>query len=137
MNIRELINQAAERAAKRSSEETLRKMKMAGLTKERGEVAVKKLERLLFDYPKFITVDGSRKKTTRTILEIERSLAKIKSDPFYSVIELYYFQRMSMEDIAGTLEVNTATVSRNKRRLLREIAPFIFSDEYIEDILFK
>ena len=137
MNIRELINQAAERAAKRSSEETLRKMKMAGLTKERGEVAIKKLERLLFDYPKFITVDGSRKKTTRTILEIERSLAKIKSDPFYSVIELYYFQRMSMEDIAGTLEVNTATVSRNKRRLLREIAPFIFSDEYIEDILFK
>ena len=52
------------------------------------------------------------------IKEIEAALAQIKDDPYYRIVELRFFQKMSREAISEAIPCDTATVSRNLGRLL-------------------
>lgn len=54
----------------------------------------------------------------KEIAEIEAALATIKDDPYYSIIDLKFFQKMAHEDIAETVPCGLATVSRQLGRLL-------------------
>ena len=113
--------------------ETIKKMKMAGLTNDSGKPAMAKLEDLLYGYPVFKSVKG-KKKTEKMADQVEKALANIKKDQYYDIIELYYFERFSLESIAEYLKVSTMTVSRNKQRLLKKMLPQIFSEEMIEEL---
>lgn len=65
---------------------------------------------------------------------IEQGLDSVKSDKYYSVIEMKYLERMKIEDIAEKLEVDESTVKRNKNRLIDEISLVIFEAEILENI---
>ena len=69
--------------------------------------------------------------------EIEEALAKVKKDPLYDIIELYYFERMTRSEIAVQMGISPNAVTRNKKRLIREMIPIVFSDELIDEILLK
>ena len=132
MNVKELIKATAEL----SSTETVRKLKKAGLLRECKKSTTEKMEEALFNYPTFKTIKG-RKKTTAMTVEIEKALAAIKKDPYYDIIELFYFQRQSRDSIAFQVGISPSAVTRNKRRLIREMVPIVFSDELIDEILLK
>lgn len=132
MNVKELIKATAEM----SSTETVRKLKKAGLLRECKISTTEKMEEALFNYPTFKTIKG-RKKTTKMTTEIEEALAKVKKDPLYDIIELYYFERMTRSEIAVQMGISPNAVTRNKKRLIREMIPIVFSDELIDEILLK
>ena len=44
------------------------------------------------------------------------------------IIELYYINGMKLKQIASKLRINPATVSKNKDKLIQEIAHFHFDD---------
>lgn len=132
MNVKELIKATAEL----SSTETVRKLKKAGLLRECKISTTEKMEEALFNYPTFKTIKG-RKKTTKMTTEIEEALAKVKKDPLYDIIELYYFERMTRSEIAVQMGISPNAVTRNKKRLIREMIPIVFSDELIDEILLK
>lgn len=111
---------------------TVLKMKMAGLLKDRRKTATEKLEEILRGFPTFKAAEGRR--TAKLVAQVERALATIKNDPYYEVIELFYFERQSRESIAGYFETSVTTISRNKSRLLKEIAPILLSDDVIYEI---
>ena len=46
----------------------------------------------------------------------------------YEIIELYYIKGMKLKQIASKLGINPATVSKNKDKLIQEIAHFHFDD---------
>ena len=46
----------------------------------------------------------------------------------YEIIELYYINGMKLKQIANKLGINPATVSKNKDKLIQEIAHFHFDD---------
>ena len=132
MNVKELIKATAEL----SSTETVRKLKKAGLLRECKKSTTEKMEEALFNYPTFKTIKG-RKKTTKMTTEIEEALAKVKKDPLYDIIELYYFERMTRSEISVQMGISPNAVTRNKTRLIREMIPIVFSDELIDEILLK
>ena len=47
---------------------------------------------------------------------------------YYEIIELYYINGMKLKQIASKLGINPATVSKNKDKLIQEIAHFHFDD---------
>lgn len=46
----------------------------------------------------------------------------------YEIIELYYIKGMKLKQVASKLGINPATVSKNKDKLIQEIAHFHFDD---------
>ena len=46
----------------------------------------------------------------------------------YEIIELYYIKGMKLKQVASKLGINPVTVSKNKDKLIQEIAHFHFDD---------
>jgi len=113
--------------------ETVLKMKMAGLLKENRKTVNEKLEELLRNYKTFKTIRG-KENTAELVRRIDEALESIIDDPYYSVIEYFYFEGYTRESIADIYGTTVTTISRNKTRLLKKLAPQLFSDEVIFEL---
>ena len=71
--------------------ETVAKMKMAGLTKDSRKTAIEKLEELLRNYPTFKAVEG-KEVTAKLVTKVDEALKSIEGDPYYDVIRMFYFE---------------------------------------------
>lgn len=112
---------------------TVLKMKMAGLMKENRRSAMEKLEELLRNYKTFKTITG-KEYTEKLVARIDEALETIIDDPYYSVIEYFYFEGYTREAIARMYNTTVTTISRNKTRLLKELVPRLFSDDFIFEL---
>lgn len=112
---------------------TVLKMKMAGLMKENRRSAIEKLEELLRNYKTFKNITG-KEYTERLVARIDEALETIIDDPYYSIIEFFYFEGYSREYIARKYNTTVTTISRNKTRLLKELVPRLFSDDFIYEL---
>ena len=65
---------------------------------------------------------------------IDRVLSKFKSDPYYKIIKLKYFENKGIEYIAEEMNKDTSTISRNKNRLINEIKAFLLPNELLSSI---
>ena len=54
----------------------------------------------------------------KEIAEIDAALATITYDPYYRIIELKFFQKLDVEEIAEEMHCGTATIPRQTGRLL-------------------
>lgn len=131
---RNVTEKEVSRLIERTVNRTVLKMKMAGLLKDNRRTAVEKTEEVLRDFPTFKETAGNRKETAKMVLQIEQALATIKSDPYYEIIEMFYFDGVSREMIAGYFDTTPTTISRNKTRLIRKLSIRLFSAETIQEI---
>jgi RNA polymerase sigma factor (sigma-70 family) len=72
--------------------------------------------------------------TKRYIAVIDDALSKISNDKYYDLIRLRYFEGKTREEIAEYFDVDVATISRNKNRLINTLKIYLFSDEAIKEI---
>lgn len=72
--------------------------------------------------------------TKRYIAVIDDALSKISNDKYYDIIRLRYFEGKTREEIAEYFDVDVATISRNKNRLINTLKIYLFSDEVIYEI---
>ena len=112
---------------------TVLKMKMAGLLKDNRRTAIEKLEELLRNYPVFKNIHD-KEYTVKLVAKIDEALKTIENDPYYDVISMFYFNRMTREDIALEFNTSVTTISRNKTRLLNQLKVILFSDEVIYEL---
>jgi hypothetical protein len=63
-------------------------------------------------------VEAKIERDEKEIAEIDAALATIKDDPYYRLIELKFFQKLDVEQIAEEMHCGTATVPRQTGRLL-------------------
>ena len=112
---------------------TIKKMNAAKLSYDKAKIAAK-TEDVLRSYPIFRNIVG-RAQTAELVRRVERALATVKDDPYYDIIEHYYFEGQSRNTIAEYFGTNPKTISRNKQRLVRQISLHIFSDEIINEIM--
>lgn len=112
---------------------TVLKMKMAGLLKENRKTVIEKLEELLRNYKTFKKIRG-QEYTEKLVLQIDAALESIIDDPYYSIIEFFYFEGYTRESIAEYYDTTVTTISRNKTRLLKKLAPQLFSDDVIFEL---
>ena len=118
--------------------QTVVKLKKSNLMKNDEKSAFKKTEELLRCYHKYLaaieTHPEDTVKTQKLIKILEKALKTIEDDPYYSVIEMVYFEHKTREEVADFYDVEVKTVTRNKNRLINNIKVIVFSDKTIEEI---
>lgn len=124
MDIEEIIEATVNR--------TVLKLKIAGLMQDDRKSAAQKTEDLLRHYPKFKLSDQPY--TRKLCQKIEAALATIRSDYYYEIISLTYFEGMTREEVAGCFNTSLTTISRNKKRLINDLSAILFSDDMIYEI---
>lgn len=113
--------------------ETVLKMKMAGLMKDNRKSATEKLEELLRNYPTFKKI-SDKEYTVKLVQKVDEAMETIAGDPYYDVIRLFYFEDQTRESIALDYGCTETTISRNKTRLLNRLKTILFSDEVIFEL---
>ena len=80
-------------------------------------------------------INASVQDTVRVISMIDRCMAQIKSDPYYDVLEMLYFEGRTQEDIAMTFGCSQVAISKNKSRLVRELAMRLFPNQAVNELM--
>lgn len=73
--------------------------------------------------------------TVQVISNIDKCMKKISNDQYYDILAMRYFEDRTLEDIAVYYGCGVATISRNKNRLVRELAMIMFPDEVVNEIV--
>lgn len=73
--------------------------------------------------------------TVQGIAMIDKALAAVKNDPYYEIIEMRYFEGRTLEDIGVYFNCDHSTISRNKSRLVKDLAMRLFPDEVIAEYM--
>ena len=81
------------------------------------------------------TVDGSVDTTVQAITLINDSLDSLRSDPYYRILEMRYFEGRTQEDIAAILGCSQQTISKNQSRLVHQLAIRIFPNQVVNEIM--
>lgn len=58
--------------------------------------------------------------------DITRALERLKEDRYIDIIPLYYYSHNTIEHIASLYDVDVSTITRNKKRLCKEISKIIY-----------
>lgn len=79
-------------------------------------------------------ISSSVESTVQAISLIDNCMASLKSDPYYMILEMRYFDGRTQEDIAAYFGVTQVTISKNKSRLVRELAMRLFPNQAIQEM---
>ena len=80
-------------------------------------------------------VQASVQGTVQAISLIDNCMAALKSDPYYDILEMRYFEGRTQEDIAVSLGCSQVTISKNKSRLVKELAMWLFPEQVIAEMM--
>ena len=105
-----MTKQEIEQIIKQTALATVEELKAAGAIDQTGMI-YKDVEKLLREYYKNDSDNSS----------LEEALGKIRNDAYYDIIPLYYYSDNTIEHIASLYDVDTSTITRNKKRLCFKI----------------
>lgn len=95
-----------------------------------------KTEKALYHYGLLKAQNTGGRSTDQFIRMMESALKQLRHDTYYDVIVYKYFEHKTNEEIAELLYCDVSTVSRHKKRLVRELSFMIFSDQAITETFF-
>lgn len=81
------------------------------------------------------SVQTSVEETVRVISMIDKAMAALKSDPYYPILEMRYFEGRTQEDIADHLGCSQVTISKNKAKLVNELSMRLFPGQAVSEML--
>lgn len=81
------------------------------------------------------TVEKSMETTRQAIALIDKNMATMKTDPYYKILEMRYFEGRTQEDIAVEFRCTQQNIAYHKNRLVRELSIKIFPDKVINEYL--
>ena len=114
---------------KRTVDETILRLQVAGLLKDAEKTAYQKTEELLRSY-NALSMSGDET-AERMILKIEAALQLIKDDQYYEIIPRFYISVESREALADSMQISVTTISRNKARLVEKLSAVLFASDFI------
>ena len=65
---------------------------------------------------------------------VETAMEEIKDDKYFKIIELRYFDKKNIEEIAEELGIGVTSVKRHRNRLVTDLCEIIFPEETLEKI---
>lgn len=80
-------------------------------------------------------IQASVKTTVQAVAMIEKSMASLKNDPYYSVLGMIYFEGRTQEDIADEFKCSQMQISKQKTRLVRELSFRMFPNQAVDEML--
>lgn len=127
------LEKIIEKTVEKTVEKTIARMTVAGVIKVDQKPVTQKTVDLLERYEQLKLSDQPF--SQKVVAQIETALDQIRKDPFFDIIPMFYFDKLSREDIAFHFGVNEKTITRNRKRLIRQMSVTLFSDDVIMDIL--
>lgn len=121
-----------ERLVNMTVNKTVLKLKMSGMMKDNRMSIFQKTEEMLKNYNSFCF--SEQPYAQKIVGRIEEALNTIKDDPYSEVINLYYFEGYSREQIAEEFGTSVTTISRNKTRLINKLKTILFSDDFLLEL---
>ena len=70
----------------------------------------------------------------KTVDLIDAGLECIKADKYYRIIELKYFNKKNLNEIAEEFQVDISTIKRNKNRLINEIVHIFITEKELKKL---
>lgn len=80
-------------------------------------------------------VECAVQRTVQVIAMIDKALVALESDPYYPILEMRYFNGDTLESIGIHFNCDHSTISRNKSRLVKELALKFFPDEVVSEYM--
>lgn len=80
-------------------------------------------------------IDCAIQSTVQVINMIDKGLDALKNDPYFDILEMRYMEGRTLEDIGVYFNCDHSTISRNKSRLVKELAMRWFPDEVIGEYM--
>lgn len=131
MKASELIEQTAKQTARA----VVAEFKRTGIIKDSKLGSFKKTERILYEYGTWSSLGGTvPAETGRFMCLVDLALNKIKDDPYFDLIRLKYFEHWTHERIAEYFGVDVSVVSKRRTKLINQLRPIIFSDDFIREL---
>lgn len=65
---------------------------------------------------------------------VKNALMKIADSKWYKIIPMYYFDEMTIEEIAEELDCSVGTISMNKKELINKLKVYIFPDTFMNEL---
>lgn len=112
--------------------QTILKLKTAGLMRDDRKTAFQKTEELLRNYNAFKISDQPY--TQKLVRRIDFALEEISNDIYFEIIPMIYFKEYTREDCAEHFNTTVTTISRNKTRLVNQLKNYLFSDDVIFEL---
>lgn len=109
MNLQQIIDAAADRAAKK----TVSELRRSGLLRENS--FYKRTETLLRLY-------AENKVNGEQAAAIEHALAEISSETYAEAVQLYYFAGKTNQEIADLIHTSEKTAARGRQRLVQKLS---------------
>lgn len=81
------------------------------------------------------SVQASVQGTVQVIAMIDKCMLALTNDPYYDILPMRYFEGRTLEDIGVYLGYDHSTISRNKNRLVKELAMRLFPDEVVHEFM--
>lgn len=81
------------------------------------------------------SVEASVQGTVQVIALIDKCMGTLRNDPYYEILPMRYFDGRTLEDIGVYLGYDHSTISRNKSRLVKELAMRLFPDEVAKEMM--
>ena len=81
------------------------------------------------------TVQRSVQDIVQVINKIDNAMYALRNDPYYPILEMRYFNGRTQEDIALELKCSQQNVSKNKSRLVKELAMRLFPDQVAKEMM--
>lgn len=128
------INELVDVTANKTARAVVSELKRAGLVKENRLGSYKKTERALYEYAEWIDTEDMSETTNRFCNLIQRALNRVRDDPYYEIIELKYFEHWTHEKIAEYFDVDVSVISKRRTKLINQLRPIIFSDDFIREL---
>lgn len=115
-------------------DQTILKLKMAGLMKDEQKSAFQRTEQVLKNYKELEKAHSEDGTASAFIDVVDRALKQIEDDDYFDIIPMIYFDGWSREEIAEFFGITVTTVSRNKTRLVNKLKTYIFADDVIKEL---
>lgn len=80
-------------------------------------------------------IQASVEETVQAIALIDKCMAQLKSDPYYRILEMRYFEGRTQEDISVEFGCSQVSISKNKSRLVRELSMRLFPNQVVSELL--
>ena len=75
---------------------------------------------------RILLLEQYKERDEREIKTIERALSKIETEEYSGIIRLYYFDRLTVQAIAGKMNCDVSTMYRQKSRLVNMLSVILY-----------
>ena len=114
--------------AKELIEMTIAELKRNNMIRLNQTNSFQKTEKILYMFPDIEDID-------EPFLErVKESLKKLEVDEM-EIIEMKYFEKMTHEEIAEKIDVDTSTVTRRKNKAVKRLSFILFPSDAINELL--